>query len=193
MRALIAVAFFALAAWFLVGASSTSLPEDLGGSAADPLPRAGLLPVVPRETVPDPPGLRVANLVLECSHCHALFPSDPEPPRVLYQHDHVRLVHGTIESCFDCHSIADHDTLELRDGPVIGFAESTRLCGHCHEPQTKDWQAGVHGRTEGAWDAEDEAHARLECVQCHDPHAPAFDPIEPLPGPDALRTFIDED
>jgi len=137
--------------------------------------------------------MRISNLVLACSECHRYFASNPEPPRILFQHRHVRVDHGTVVSCFECHSIENHDELLLEDGATVLLDESDAHCGSCHEPQWDDWMVGVHGQTVGTWLRAADSPARLSCVACHDPHAPAFDPFAPLPGPDALRTAPGEE
>jgi predicted CXXCH cytochrome family protein len=45
----------------------------------------------------------------------------------------------------------------------------------------------VHGRTDGYWDEERGPVHRKKCIQCHDPHAPAFGAMTPAPGPNTIR------
>ena len=59
----------------------------------------------------------------------------------------------------------------------------TLLCAKCHGPKYRDWKAGVHGRQNGYWDATKGPKEKLRCIQCHDPHKPAFPPIKPLAPP----------
>lgn len=65
--------------------------------------------------------------------------------------------------------------------------ESTPLCGSCHGPTYRDWDAGVHGRTSGNWDPKSKTCQRQPCVACHNPHNPHFEPQKSAPGPHSLR------
>jgi len=187
MRFLIAILFFALAAWFLVGSKSTSMPADLGGSGADPIDESLVDPISPRVPLADPPTSLIAGWQMECNHCHDLFESRFDKQRELQQHRHLVHDHGANDRCLNCHAHADRSKLVLHAGEMIDYTDSVRLCAKCHGPTWRDWEAGMHGRTMGSWDAASGEQVRLECVQCHDPHAPAFDPIAPLPGPNTLR------
>ena len=60
------------------------------------------------------------------------------------------------------------------------FDESFRLCGQCHGTIYRDWRKGIHGRRRGYWNG---AKSYLLCAHCHDPHAPKFADLEPLPPP----------
>lgn len=88
--------------------------------------------------------------------------------------------------CLDCHDHDDRDQLRLLNGEQVGFNESHLLCGQCHGPVLRDWDDGLHGRTNGYWnpalDAEGTS-SRLLCVDCHMPHAPAFPGMQPLAAP----------
>jgi hypothetical protein len=121
-----------------------------------------------------------------CSDCH-----DPEIPvrqerrTLTFDHEEIVLRHDEDNRwCLDCHAVRDRDQLHLANGTLIPFEESHRLCGQCHGDKYRDWKAGVHGRREGNWDGE---KSYLLCVHCHDAHAPAFEPIAPLPAPKAPR------
>ena len=61
------------------------------------------------------------------------------------------------------------------------------MCGSCHGPTYRDWEAGVHGRTSGYWDRSLGPMDRKACVNCHNPHAPHFPGRPPAPGPHPLR------
>ena len=187
MRILIAITFFALAAWFLFGATSTSMPSHLGGSAEAPVSVGLIDPQALRVPLTDPPQVKIGGLMQGCMDCHFLFPSKLITDHPLQQHRHLRMDHGLNDRCFNCHAYGDRSKLVLHDGELIGFEDSVRLCAKCHGPTWRDWDAGMHGRTMGSWDAASGRQQRLVCIQCHDPHAPAFDPIAPLPGPDTLR------
>ncbi|MFG0284702.1 MAG: hypothetical protein ACF8R7_09800, partial [Phycisphaerales bacterium JB039] len=144
-----------------------------------PEPRAALLA--------DPPVIAVGSFQHRCNECHRLFRTGLDDRRQFFQHTHIRTEHGINNRCANCHDVADRERLVLRDGGSVGFAASARLCAQCHGPAYRDWQRGMHGKTLGSWRADDPRRRRLQCVQCHDPHAPAYQPIEPLPAPNTLR------
>lgn len=122
------------------------------------------------------------------------------PPQLKFDDDHNVIVpdehanivmgHGTHKRnnhCFNCHNEANRETFHIRDGRDLGFAESSLLCGSCHGPTLRDWEAGAHGRISGYWDkTKGEAH-RLDCVNCHDPHSPRIPSRRPAPGPNPLH------
>jgi hypothetical protein len=129
--------------------------------------------------VPPPP---FTAGVFPCSDCH-----DPEIPTNTRQrkldtaHQEIELRHDAEHRwCLDCHSAVDHDKLHLASGELIDFTESYKLCGQCHGDKYRDWRAGVHGRRSGSWDGH---KTYLLCVNCHNAHEPAFQPLEPKPAP----------
>lgn len=120
--------------------------------------------------------------VFPCTNCH-----DPElgynPNRRELTMTHTEIVLRHDEEhrwCLDCHAPLNRDQLRLASGELIEFTESYRLCGQCHGDKYRDWRAGVHGRRSGSWNGH---KTYLLCVHCHDSHAPAFKPIEPMPAP----------
>jgi hypothetical protein len=116
-----------------------------------------------------------------CSDCHADMEVNRERRELEEMHDDIRLDHGPKERwCFDCHNPDDRDTLRLANGTTISFEESYRLCGQCHGTIYRDWREGIHGRREGYWNG---AKSYQLCAHCHNPHAPRFAPIKPLPPP----------
>lgn len=116
-----------------------------------------------------------------CSDCHADMDVNLERRQLEEMHDDILLDHGPKERwCFDCHNPDDRDSLRLANGSLIGFDESYRLCGQCHGTIFRDWREGIHGRREGYWNG---AKSYLLCAHCHNPHAPRFQAIEPLPPP----------
>jgi hypothetical protein len=180
--ALIGPIFLVTALWFLVGRTPDDIPvtRPVAVSSAEidwPL----------RELMADPPTIQVAGFTKKCTECHSLFTSNPETPLRLNQHRNIVQAHGMNDRCFNCHDNLDRGRLVLSGGATIGFADAPRLCAGCHGTTYRDWQAGMHGRTVGSWDPASPQHTRLTCTECHDPHAPAFDPMMALPGPDTLR------
>jgi predicted CXXCH cytochrome family protein len=117
-----------------------------------------------------------------CTACHDPMLAVNAQRRALGKpHEDVELRHDEQHRwCLDCHNAQNRDVLRSAAGEPISFAESYRLCGQCHGSQYRDWKVGVHGKRTGAWGGRKEY---LLCVHCHDPHAPKFKPIAPLPPP----------
>lgn len=128
--------------------------------------------------VPPPP---FSEDIFPCSECHSDMETNAERRELEYMHDDIVLKHGPKERwCFDCHNPDDRDRLRLVNGTLIGFDESYRLCGQCHGTIFRDWKQGIHGRRRGYWNG---AKSYLLCAHCHNPHAPKFQSIKPLPPP----------
>lgn len=132
----------------------------------------------------------------DCYLCH----TEGEPPPLRFGDDHKLIIpeehsnivmqhgqHDRNNNCFNCHNENNLLKLQTRDGRELGFAESPLLCGSCHGPTYRDWEAGAHGRTGGTWDQSLEQHTRQDCVSCHNPHSPAFPSRAPAPGPHPLH------
>jgi hypothetical protein len=140
---------------------------------------AGLSPEAGTYRVPPPPFSN--EDIFPCSGCHADMEVNHERRTLEDMHDDIVLDHGPKDRwCFDCHNPDDRDRLRLANGTLISFEESYKLCGQCHGTIYRDWREGIHGRREGYWNG---AKSYLLCANCHDPHAPRFKPIEPLPPP----------
>jgi hypothetical protein len=183
---LIGPVFLLLAAWFLRGPELLDDPRRAPVRvSSDDVTTAPL-----RRPIADPPMIIAGTYALRCNECHKLFPSLPETPRRLTEHRHIRLDHGLCDRCFNCHDDKQRNFLALAGGDRVPFAESARLCAECHGPTYRDWEKGMHGRTNGYWDASRGESRRLTCTECHDPHAPALPPMTALPGPDTIRTDV---
>ena len=116
-----------------------------------------------------------------CSDCHGEMEVNYDRRELVEMHDDIQLHHGPEDRwCFDCHNPEDRDSLRLANGTLIGFEESYRLCGQCHGTIYRDWREGIHGRREGYWNG---AKSYQLCAHCHNPHAPRFAAIAPLPPP----------
>lgn len=180
---LIGPAFLALAAWFMYG------PEPAQAPIPEPiLVDANLVaPGARRTPMGDPPSVVVGTFSHACNECHRIFDSPGEQHRPMVQHTHISLRHGMNDSCFNCHHRKDREKLVLYSGETLSFAEVPRLCAQCHGTVYRDWQRGTHGKTLGSWDASSGRQVRLSCNDCHDPHAPAYPAIAPLPAPRTLR------
>lgn len=135
----------------------------------------------------------------ECYICHE---KDKPPPLrfdqnnnliIPEEHENIVLGHGRHQrnnNCFNCHDETNLERFQTRDGRPLKFSESTPLCGSCHGPTYRDWEAGVHGRTNGHWDRSLGSHERQDCVACHNPHSPKFPTWKPAPGPNPLHAVI---
>jgi len=180
---LVGPAFLAMAAWFLWFAPAAEIPAS-GTPAFDP---AGLAPTIRKTVMEDPPLTRVGAYEYKCNECHRVFRNEAEKTLGLVQHTDIFFNHGMNNRCFNCHDQFDRNKLVGRDGRYISYTQVPLLCSQCHGTTYRDWQRGMHGKTMGSWETGSAEKQRLTCPQCHDPHAPAFPPYEPLPAPDTLR------
>ena len=141
-----------------------------------------------------------ADLIISmrnCAECHP--PNDPvkleydDSGNVVLPKAHKGLgsmAHGRNfrnENCYNCHDRDQLDQLHTPDGEKLKFEQATLLCASCHGPTYRDWMAGAHGRTGGHWDRKAGPIDRQQCASCHDPHAPDFTGLIPLPGPHLLH------
>lgn len=138
-------------------------------------------------------------LAFDCYLCH----EEDQPPPLRFdenhkliipeEHENIVLNHGQHDrnnNCFNCHNEQNLLTFQTRDGRELGFADSTQLCGSCHGPTIRDWEAGAHGRTGGYWNEALGERTRQDCVSCHNPHSPAFPSRAPAPGPYPLHMAV---
>ena len=133
----------------------------------------------------------------QCYVCH----EQKNPPVLKFDDQHnlvipdehaetIKMGHGSNNRnnlCFNCHNEANLLTLSIRDGNELKFADSSQLCGSCHGPNYRDWEAGVHGRINGYWNRQLGEARRLDCVNCHNPHSPRIPSRPPAPPPHMLR------
>jgi hypothetical protein len=135
----------------------------------------------------------------DCYACH----EKGKPPTLRFdtnqnliipkEHSDIVMHHGSHErnnNCFNCHDETNLTQLQTRDGHEVTFTHSQLLCGSCHGPTLRDWEAGVHGRTSGFWDRSLGPADRKLCVNCHNPHSPRFPGRQPAPGPHPLRGAV---
>ncbi len=94
----------------------------------------------------------------------------------------MRYAHGE-RTCLSCHNARDYDTLRLADGSALAYRNVIKLCAQCHGPQYRDYRHGSHGGMNGYWDLSRGPRYRNNCVDCHDPHAPAYPRVRPAPPP----------
>jgi hypothetical protein len=111
-----------------------------------------------------------------CKTCHSLREGESLPTAasdLVEFHQGLVFSHGTL-ACASCHVVGHHDQLKLADGTTIPMLEVMTLCGQCHGSQMRDYRRGAHGGMRGHWDLSRGPRQRNNCVDCHDPHAPAF-------------------
>ncbi len=173
---------FVFAPLLLLTAACQEEPETSRFAPADESASAGTPANVVIEgelEVPPPPFTEGA---FPCSDCHdPAVPPNTRRRELKLAHTEIKLHHDAEHRwCLDCHSADNRDKLHLASGELIDFTESYKLCGQCHGDKYRDWRAGVHGRRSGNWDG----HKKyLLCVNCHNSHAPKFQPLKPLPPP----------
>lgn len=119
--------------------------------------------------------------VFPCMDCHSDQEPNSERRKLEDAHTKIKLRHDEEHRwCLDCHDLKNRDSLRLASGELVPFTESYRLCGQCHGTQYRDWRSGIHGKRTGYWNG---AKRYLLCVNCHSPHEPRFQSLEPLPPP----------
>lgn len=157
-----------------VAVAVSSAAAHAGGGAAGAAPAGGgeLIQATPPPFSPD---------IFPCSQCHD-GGGDPSPRKLAFHEEiQARLTHGSPRHwCFHCHDLADRDKVHLSSGALLPFTQSYLLCAQCHYDKYRDWQLGIHGKRIGRWDG---AKTYLLCVNCHDPHAPRIEALEPMPRP----------
>jgi formate-dependent nitrite reductase cytochrome c552 subunit len=139
-----------------------------------------------KQTVRDPllsPTLVKSTFNYRCNECHRIFDRAVNKDVLIAEHTDIQLDHGANSKCFNCHNPDDLETLRDYEGTLVDFQASEQLCRSCHGPKYRDWVAGAHGRPNGYWDPTKGDSVKATCVQCHDPHSPAFKPIAPAPAP----------
>jgi hypothetical protein len=119
---------------------------------------------------------------VSCSSCHATT----TPNRAILSggqlekfHQGLIYSHGS-QSCLNCHNESNYDALRLANGDSVDYVDVMTLGGQCHGPQLRDYQRGLHGGMNGHWDLTRGPRTRNNCINCHDPHAPAFPMVQPV-------------
>lgn len=139
--------------------------------------------VSPPQVVVGDPATSSALSTASCTTCHVSRKPDPAQGLGTPLDDfHTDLVYnhggGTL-SCLSCHNSEDYDALRGADGRLIAYQDVMQLCAQCHGSQYKDYQHGAHGGMTGYWDLSRGPRKRHNCIDCHDPHAPAFPMMQP--------------
>jgi len=115
-----------------------------------------------------------------CTECHSESLKSLQEQQVGKKaHWDIKLVHADAKTmnCATCHTGNDMDNLQSLTDQQIDFNYSYKLCSQCHQREFKDWKGGAHGKQLGGW-----APPRVSntCVNCHNPHAPAFEKRWPV-------------
>ena len=188
----LAVVFLALMALFLSNYSARPVPLQ-----SIPLVETNFLDTATvRQSYADLVRAKADLSDFDCYACH----EKGKPPTLRFDtnqnliipKEHSDIVmghgsHGRNNNCFNCHNETNLTLLQTRDGREVTFMNSQLLCGSCHGPTYRDWEAGAHGRTSGYWNRSPEATDRKICANCHDPHSPHFPQRKPAPGPHLLH------
>ena len=173
-RAIVLAAASAVLCLAARGVPAADPPEGPGarGAASSHVPHG------PQFAVPKPP---FTPGIFPCTDCHKEIKPNPTRRELKDEHTNIVLNHAQGQRwCLDCHDTTNRDKLRLASGERINHEESYRLCGQCHGDKYRDWKAGVHGKRTGMWNGEKQY---LLCVHCHNPHDPAYKPIQPMPPP----------
>lgn len=131
-----------------------------------------------------------AGFVYKCTECHTSIESLRTQHSDIKEHPDVVLTHGINTACVNCHHPTNRNVYVDHDGSEIPSETPARLCAKCHGPTYREWEVGIHGRQNGYWDVTRGLREKLLCIQCHDPHNPAFKPMTPEPS--TIRTRFDE-
>lgn len=122
---------------------------------------------------------------IPCATCHDDGPRQDlgiDAPLDGNPHGGLDFDHGDTR-CASCHDPGSYTKLHLADGRRFPMTEAIRLCAQCHGPQARDYRNGSHGGMRGYWDLSRGPRERNHCVDCHDPHRPAFPEWRPAPPP----------
>lgn len=187
------VGFLGLGAFFIVSGRS-HLPPSRPIPAVD----AKFLETTPwRQTYTDLVKAKEDLSDYDCYGCHEKGKPPPirfdEKNKIIIPKEHQNIVmghgsHDRNDLCYNCHNEQNLVTFQVRDGRELKFDNIPPLCGSCHGPTYRDWEAGAHGRTSGFWDRKQGAAQRLSCASCHNPHAPRIPSRAPAPGPHPLHS-----
>lgn len=124
---------------------------------------------------------------VSCVSCHSLRKEQgvPSSAQDLDKfHRGLVVKHGSLD-CASCHTYTEGGgpALRLASGATLPPAETMRLCAQCHGPQYRDYTHGSHGGMTGYWDTKRGPRLRNHCVDCHDPHVPAYERTRPVLEP----------
>jgi hypothetical protein len=187
---------------FVLASTACERRDDVNALSSDASPpdNKNLYPVVVHtksgvgtlaSTMKDPLGRPVG---MACNVCHspsldnsivaAKDPdSDDNTPFHQQVHD-VKEKHGDL-TCRQCHNHGkmSQAATHLADQSPVEYPVVVYLCGQCHGPQFRDYTNGTHGGASGYWDLNKGARQRNHCINCHNPHAPAYPMVTPVAPP----------
>jgi len=120
-------------------------------------------------------------IVIQCSVCHSV--RTPNPDNASSEdldefHQGLVFSHGSLR-CLSCHNADDYTSLRLASGSRVEFPNAITMCAQCHADKVRDYEHGAHGGMTGYWDLSRGGRVRNACIDCHDPHAPAFPHMTP--------------
>ncbi|MBM4054976.1 MAG: hypothetical protein FJ264_09985 [Planctomycetes bacterium] len=118
-----------------------------------------------------------------CNECHRVFDSDGNKKHTIFEHTDVKLHHGKTTICLSCHHKTNRNVYVTNDGQEIPSDKPEELCSQCHGTTYRDWKVGTHGRANGYWNSKEKGWYLLTCIECHNPHNPAFPKLVPMSGP----------
>ena len=140
--------------------------------------KPGLMPMVDSGKVD-----RDGNAVMvRCNNCHDSKKPNPatsDADELKDFHQRMTFKHNSLK-CVSCHDTRDYESLHLADGSTVSFSHVMQLCAQCHGPQFRDYRNGSHGGMTGYWDLSRGPRERNNCIDCHDPHAPAYPMVMPV-------------
>lgn len=120
---------------------------------------------------------------IPCASCHEMREEPYELPEsadaLSGPHEGLQFAHGD-NACASCHHPERYDRLRLASGEAVPLTAAMRLCAQCHGTQKRDYDHGAHGGMRGYWDLSSGPRERNHCVDCHDPHTPAFPSYQPV-------------
>lgn len=131
--------------------------------------------------------LHVDGEEVSCSVCHEGFEGDLSAEALEGEHANITFDHGANLLCLNCHNPKNSDAYVYHDGSEIPGDEPNRLCAKCHGPHYREWQNDVHGRVNRFWDKAYGEQRKAKCIECHDPHKPAFPKMAPQRAPVLTR------
>ncbi|MFK7825760.1 MAG: hypothetical protein AB8G05_16525 [Oligoflexales bacterium] len=117
-----------------------------------------------------------------CKACHEGFNlSSIKGSEHARSHWQINLKHASSEimNCQTCH-LQDEVWKFQAVKSSLDVHQTPSLCAKCHSRQADDWEIGAHGKRAVGWQYE---RAVKNCVNCHNPHKPAFEKRWPKIAP----------
>ncbi len=148
------------------------------------------LDMTPVQGYLEPLRFKRTGFVYTCNECHQDLKTRQRYYKPAGEHRNIVLDHGLNVNCLNCHHLYDRNSYAAYGEDKISSQKSFQVCMKCHGPIYRDWEANIHGRVNGYWDSELGPQKKLDCIQCHDPHSPAFKNLIPMPPPEASRIKI---